>query len=291
MTTVRLLILVALLHLATSHTLSYTSLTFGKDATSYILMQPDLTPIQEEFSICAWIKRMSDHLDEAQYWLSYVTTTNIDEVVISDGGQFWLFRKETSFRPSSLTTGVWHHICITFSYSDLTKRVYYDGVLIKSDITPSGRTLNVPGSLMFGQLHHQYGGGKILDCCYFGGTMFGTTIYSTELSSDQIQEMYTQGRCAGDSKDSLTDVTFLSWQDILKEERHGNVVEEELEEGCDTEHDHPDEDEDTDQDDSAEDEDTDHSQFRKNQSTRVVMTCSYFCTICYIFIVMKIFGI
>ena len=242
MTTASLLILLALLHLATSHSLS--SLTFGIDTSSYILMQPDLTPIQEEFSICAWIKRVVDHNYSAQFWLSYVASANYDEIVISDAATCWLFGDSTTYTAPSKTTGEWHHICTTFSYSSLTKRVYYDGVQIGSESTPSGRKLNVPGSLMFGQLHKGYGGGNIKGCCYFGGTMFGTTIYSTELSSDQVQEMYTQGRCSNFTE-ILSDVTFLSWQDILKEERHGNVVEHELEE-CDTDHAHPAEDEDTD---------------------------------------------
>ena len=252
---------------------------------------------------------MSNHQSTYQYWLSYATSTF--EIDISDAAYSIMLGIPIPYTAPSLTTGEWHHICSTFSYSSLTKRIYYDGVQIGSGGTPSGRKVTVPGSLMLGQLHLQYGGGINPDY-FFGGTMFGTAIYSIELSPDQIQELYTQGRCAGDSTESLTDVTFLSWQDILKEERQGNVVEEELE--CDAEHDHPDEDENTDQadhpdedentdqdknaedentgqDNSAKDEDADHSEFRKNQSTRVVITCGHFCTICYIFIVMKIFGI
>ena len=355
MTTASILILVALLHLATSHTL--TSLTFGKDTSSYILMEPDFTPIAGEFTVCAWIKRMSNHNGHAQYWFSYITNAHDDEIVVSDGALYYLFLNACSYQKPSLTTGEWHHICATYSYSDLMKRVYYDGVQIGSESAPSDKKVRSPGSLILGQVH--YVGGNIGSNRYFGGTMFGTTVYSTELSPDQIQQMYTQGRCAGDSIEGLSDVTVLSWQDILEQERQGNVVEEELE--CDAEHDHPDEDDDadqndsadddtdqddsadddtdqddsadddtdqddsadddtdqddsadddtdqddsadddtdqddsadddTDQDDSAEDADTDHSQFRKNQSTRVVITCGYFCTICYIFIVMKIFGI
>ena len=244
MTRASLLILVAVLHLATSHTLSYTALTFGKDTTSYILMEPNFTPIQEEFSICSWIKRNSNHQSHYQYWLSYVADANNDELVISDAAYLVQFRDGTTYTQPSLTTGEWHHICTTFSYNSLTKIVYYDGVQIGSESTPSGRKLRTPGSLMFGQLHQEYGGEDIQNNYYFGGTMFGTTIYSTELSSSQIQEIYTQGRCSNFTE-MLTDVTFLSWQDILKVERHGNVVEHELEE-CDTDHAHPAEDEDTD---------------------------------------------
>ena len=47
-----------------------------------------------------------------------------------------------------------------------------------------------------GQLDTGYGGGKIQSCCYFVGEMFGITIYSTELSSSQIQVMYREGRCS-----------------------------------------------------------------------------------------------
>ena len=135
-----------------------------------------------------------------------------------------------------------HYFLLQFPDKDSLLRRNTDK--IGSESTPSGRKLRTPGSLMFGQLHQEYGGEDIQNNYYFGGTMFGTTIYSTELSSSQIQEIYTQGRCSNFTE-ILSDVTFLSWQDILKKDRHGNVVEHELEE-CDTDHAHPAENEDTD---------------------------------------------
>ena len=237
------LLLVAILQLTASHEVTYKSLKFGKDNSSYILMSPDMSPLQEELTICSWIKRMSNHRSDSQYWLSYVASGNYNEILISDAARTFLFGDHTSYTEPSLTTGQWHHICCTWSYSSRTKRVFYDGVQIGSESTTSGRKLNIPGSLMLGQLHYGYGGGRISSSYYFGGEMLGTTFFSTELSSSQIQEMYSQGRCSNYTQ-NFSDVTFLGWEEILQQDRHGSVTEKNLEE-CSTDHTHPTEEEET----------------------------------------------
>ena len=237
------LLLVAILQLTASHEVTYKSLTFGKDGSSYILMSPDMSPLQEELTICSWIKRMSNHQRYFQYWLSYVASANHEEIYISDTARTSLLNDVTSYTSPSLTTGQWHQICCTWSYSSRTKRVFYDGVQIGSESTASGRKLNIPGSLMLGQIHYGYDGGKISSRYYFGGEMFQTNIFSKELSSSQIQEMYSQGRCSNYTQ-NFSDVTFLGWEEILQQDRHGSVTENNLEE-CSTDHTHPTEEEET----------------------------------------------
>ena len=254
------LFLAAILQLTASHEVTYKSLTFGKDNSSYILMSPDMSPLQEELTICSWIKRMSHHNSwnsHAQLWLSYVASANQDEIVISDTGLYYLLGDATTYISQSLTIGQWHHICCTFSYRSRTKNVYYDGVRIGFEKTPSGRKLNIPGSLMLGQYHTGYGGGSIASNGYFGGEMFQTNIYSAELSSSQIQEMYSQGRCSNYTQ-NFSDVTFLSWEEILQQDRHGNVTEKALEE-CSTDHTHPTEEEETTEEEEETTEDPDNS--------------------------------
>ena len=82
---------------------------------------------------------------------------------------------------------------------------------------------------MLGQIHYSYGGGDINSPNYFGGELYDTNIWSIQMTSSQVKEMFTQGRCS-DYSLSFKDNSFLSWEDILLIERQGEVTERELEE-------------------------------------------------------------
>ena len=95
---------------------------------------------------------------------------------------------------------------------------------------------------MLGQYHKVYGGRWIQGNCYFGGELYDMNIFSTQLSAEQVKEMYSQGRCANYSQ-TFGQETFLRWKDVLLQERHGNVTDVEMSE-CD--HTHPTEEDTTD---------------------------------------------
>ena len=156
-------------------------------------------------------------------------TSNRQEILISDTARLYLFQYWTTLTAPARSTGEWHHICVSWSASSRSKQVYYDGVQIGSETTPSGRKLRVPGSLMLGQTHSQYGGGGIYSSLYFGGELFETNVFKIQLTASQIQEMYTLGICANKSE-TLKQSTYLSWEDILQVERKGSVTEVEMEE-------------------------------------------------------------
>ena len=57
-----LLTLLSNLPLVWNHEDTSTALKFGKDAGSYIYMgSVDFTDMEEAFSICSWVRRMSNH--------------------------------------------------------------------------------------------------------------------------------------------------------------------------------------------------------------------------------------
>ena len=227
--------------MTTGHEKTYTSLRFGKDNTSYILIEEDMSPLKKEISICSWIKRMRDDWDDTQIWLSYGVSASAYEIVFSDMGLTLFLNHRTQYTEPTRTTGEWHSMCLTWSFTTRTKNVYYDGQQIGTEGTRGRRTLIVPGTLLPGQLLEYDGVENIENGYYFGGELFDTNIFSTQLSAGQVKEMFTRGRCGNYSQTFAEDI-FLSWRDILRKERTGNVTEVQLEE-CDTDHTHPEEEE------------------------------------------------
>ena len=226
---VLILVLVVLLTVQ-SHEVSYTALRFGKDAESYVFMQPsDVNELTESFTICSWVNRLSNHQNVYQIWLSYMDTSNRREIGISDTASYCLFGNWTTYTEPARSIGEWHHICVSWSISSRSKRSYYDGVQIGSETTPSGRKPEVPGSFMLGQYNHYYDGRATSSGHYFGGELFETNVFKIQLTASQIQEMYTLGRCANKSE-ALKQSTYLSWEDILQAKRNGSVTEVEMEE-------------------------------------------------------------
>ena len=205
-----------------------TGLQFGQDEDSFILFKPDMSPVSEALSLCAWVKRGSNHLSNYQYWLSYVDQYNKNELVISDTGHFFLFKGFTSRGGTDLSVGEWHHLCLTWWFPSLVGTVYYDGVEIASATTRPGRKLRTSGTVMLGQLHKKYGGGGIKDYHFFGGELLELNIFSKQLTSGQISEMYAEGLCSSYSQRFGADL-YIGWKDILQLSRNGTITETSLE--------------------------------------------------------------
>lgn len=95
--------------------------------------------------------------------------------------------KETNYIASSIPTSGWHHVGMTLSKTDMTIKVYLDGLLVKSGALPAGYDLN-----LYNQNH-----------AYIGANAYGTAnepairasidkfqIYNSVLSSDQLYTLY-----------------------------------------------------------------------------------------------------
>ena len=184
----------------------------------------DFSAMEEAFTICSWVRRMSNHHGNRQDWVTYVgSSQGRAEIIISDAAYSHLLVDITTYTQPTLTVGNWNHMCHTFSYSTRTKRVFYNGEQIGQETTPAGRKLDRTGSLMFGNYHYR-GGRANTGGHHFGGELYDTNFLSIELSAGQIKEMYNEGRCSNYSQ-TFADNTVLSWEDILDQQRTGSVTE------------------------------------------------------------------
>ena len=208
-----------------SHDLN-SALKFGDDLSSYIMLQPDMTPLQEQVSVCAWVKQVRP-ANQRGVWIYYCTSENMDEMFIADNLS-WAYMLKGHISPSTTPAqSEWYHVCYTFSYSNRTKQLYYNGEKIGSETTPSGRKLSIAtGSLVIGQYHKTYK----MEASFFSGNQFGGelakfNIFSRTLTDEEVAAMYTSGICSR-FEDSLKEDTFLSWDTLLGDdtEKHGNIV-------------------------------------------------------------------
>ena len=221
------------LHLVWNQEHTRTILKFGEDGGSYIYMgDVDLTAMEDTFTICSWVRRMS-RWRRSQVWVSYVgDTRKTGEIRIDVTARSFLLGSYTSFTKPTQVVGDWNHMCHTFNHATRTKQVFYNGELIFLGSANYGRFLDRRGTLMFGNDH--YGGNDPSVNNYFGGELYDTNFFSTELSADQIKQLYNEGRCSNYSK-MFTDNTVLSWEDILSHQRTGYVTEVQFE--CENEDD------------------------------------------------------
>ena len=220
-----LILLVSFLnfHLVRNHVYKRTILDFGQDAGSYIDMGTvNFTDLQEGFSVCSWVRRWSDHFSDYQFWVSYVGSTyEKDEVVISDAGYHSLMGWD-SINPhiDSRTIGSWNHMCLTCNFTAGRRGFFYNGRRVYEGPPEGERKFETTGVLRFGKKNWH----EVSSLNYFGGELFDTNFFSTELSDDQIRRLYNEGGCSDYSK-TFTDKTVLSWEDIVSHERTGNVTE------------------------------------------------------------------
>ena len=203
-----------------------TALKFGKNPGSYILLPSDTSPLTSSLSVCAWVKRQSNHLDFYQYWISYGVRGSISEFGISDTGVGYMFGDGMMPRYQGLTVEEYHHICLTWGGREVV--LYYDGQEIGRERTPAGRDLITPGTLILGQFVPYIGLEHVELYRYFGGELTGVNVFTGQLTGREVVEVYQQGMCADYSTRYGEDGIFSSWQNILRMERFGDVQEVEV---------------------------------------------------------------
>ena len=222
MTAFKLSLLLCLLTTVLSH--DQQALKFGDDLTSYIMINPDMTPLEEAVSVCSWIKQLSPTSRNGA-WLHYRTVERGDVITIADNlGWAYLTEGHTS-HSQTVPQSEWYHFCLTWSYSSRTKTLYYNGAQIGTGTTSSARKFSVAeGSIVFGQHHRTYKMEASFTRYSFGGEMSKMNIFKRALSAEEVAEMYNSGICS-DYEDSLQDDIHLSWETLLSDEteKHGNV--------------------------------------------------------------------
>jgi len=198
-------------------------LKFGNTVGDYIRFKPNMQPFSEAFSLCSWIRKARPGSNS--HWFSYAVSSNDNEICLTDEGSVnaildWATRINVRAQ-ADVTAGVWYHYCLCWSLSSRTATVHHNGRQTGSFITASGRRLTADGYLVLGQEQDSYGGG-FDSSQLFGGELHKTNIFSKKLSSSEVSELYSAGRCS-DVERKYDDVRQLKWEQILQQPRTGNV--------------------------------------------------------------------
>ena len=121
-----------------SHT---TGLKFGLTAQDYVLFKPAIEPLEESFSICGWIKKLKSD-SPYQTWFAYGAAATYHDILILDNGYYRIFDLLYDLRSKvKPTLGEWKHSCVTWALSSHSFKVFFEGELIGSKVTPSGKML------------------------------------------------------------------------------------------------------------------------------------------------------
>ena len=205
----------------------YRGLKFGATAQDYVLLKPRMEPLDESFSVCGWVKKMQP--GTLQFWFAYGTSSIIEEIWSGDGGYFKTVGTAVDIKSKvTVQHGIWRHVCSTWSYATRAASVYYDGILLGSVTTPSGRKLGMGGYVVLGNEFDSYGGG-FEDRNAFGGELFKVNVFDKELEAAEVKEMADAGKCS-DVEEKYGRSRYLKWEDLLLEEKSGNVTE--IDVGC-----------------------------------------------------------
>ena len=211
----------------------FSGLNFGPTRKDYILFKPRMEAVQEAFSVCAWVKKMRTGNGIYPYWFSYGTPDGVQEITVSDYGFFHTL--STGVHLGSKMTdqiGTWKHMCNTWSLTSRTTRLYYDGVDIGSGTTSALlKKLGPNWYVALGNVFHSHGGGyrDFKDYNAFGGELYKVNVFDKELNSSEVLEMKEGGMCS-EVEEKYGRRRYLKWEDLLLEEKSGNVSE--IDVGC-----------------------------------------------------------
>ena len=206
----------------------YNGLQFGGTAQDYVLFKTRMDVLQESWSLCGWVKKRLAE-GNRRYWFSYGTPNRLEGLWSTDHG--YLYTMGIRLDMSSRTTvklGVWSHWCSTWSFSTRNAKLYHNGQLLGSDTTGAGTNLSTEEYVVLGNAFNSQGGG-FGDANAFGGDLFKANVFDKELDASEVKEMAEGGLCS-DVEEKYGRSRYLKWEDLLLEEKTGNVTE--IDVGC-----------------------------------------------------------
>ena len=130
----------SIIGLPTADLRRYKALKFGNSLPDYIIYKPNMEPLQNAFSVCSWVRGLRS--SGSPTWLSYAVVSVDNEITISDDGEYnYVFGDNLDLKSklSSVPLGTWYHYCYTWSMSSQTQKVYFNGQVIGSRSSSSGR--------------------------------------------------------------------------------------------------------------------------------------------------------
>ena len=197
---------------------SYKILKFGASTRDYVTFTPDMRPFTEAFSLCSWIRKLRSQSEEPT-WFSYAASNSLNnEIVIFDDGYANIVLSSFNTNVKSragVVVGDWYHYCICWDYTSRTANIYHNGRQTGSCSTSSGRRLIVNGRVVLGQDQDTVGGSFQAHQA-FGGELQKLNIYSKKLSSSEVGDMYSAGRCSDTVEKSHGQSRQLKWEEVLR---------------------------------------------------------------------------
>ena len=204
---------------------AFKMLKFGATTSDYVTFTPDMRPFTEAFSLCSWIRKLRSQ-SEHPTWFSYAASNSLsNEILIYDNGVYnYVFHSyNTNVKSQAgIVVGDWYHYCLCWDYTSRTANIYHNGRQTGSISTPSGRRLTINGRVVLGQDQDSVGGGFDTSQA-FGGELQKLNIYSKKLSSTEVGDMYSAGRCSDTVEKSYGQSRQLKWEEVLQQPRYGNV--------------------------------------------------------------------
>ena len=210
----------------------YNGLKFGNSDNDYILFWARMDGIAESYSLCGWIKKTdTGRSDGNYYWFAYSTRSSDEEIRAADNTvtYYSFYTLDTTINLQGITTvtiGVWTHMCFTWSYLTGTAKAYFNGQLVGSATTPSGRKVVTEGYVVLGQEFNAYGSRIHLG---FHGEMYKVNLFDKELSASEVKMMANGGLCSY-VEDGYGSHTVLKWEDLIVKQRTGDVRD--IDVGC-----------------------------------------------------------
>ena len=194
---------------------TFTALSFGKTTEDYIQFTPaDMTPFASSFTSCMWINRQHD----ASYpiVLHYVPGGN--NIILGSNGYYnWVMSVNLPLRERFPGKNQWFHYCVAWSRGG-TLRVYINGEEVGSK-SASSSSLTMGGEICLGNRVQSPKQSSFT----FGGQLYKLNLFSEVLSSSQIRSMSEAGMCA--PVELQFESRTLTWEQILTEQRFGDVTE------------------------------------------------------------------
>ena len=205
---------------------SYNALQFGTSSSDYVTFTYDMSPFRDSLSICTWIKQL--HSSTIPTVFNYLTSTSNWDIMITSNGVYTYVAGDGGLSSTSkftTPTGKWFSLCLTWSLSSRTSKLYLDGELRGTSTTAAGRSLNMGGQLWFGKVSPISSSNSNYR---FGGQLYQFNIFADVLSAADIRKIADGGLCF--DLDELSETRVLQWEDILKKSRSGSVTDTDT--GC-----------------------------------------------------------
>ena len=205
------------------------ALRFGKTTSDYIEL-PDgiMDNSTSQFSLCTWVRKRHN-AERGVILQSFLWgTTGDEEIVLGDNGYYnYVAGTNLDLRSEyNVSEGTWFHVCLCWSTSDYTSRVYLNGIMAQSRVKTSRRQLRTNSRMTLGN----WAGNTKRDSWTFGGDLFKLNIYNRVLTQSEIKSM-AQDICSVE-EEKLSTLKVLSWEGIIEQRRSGSVNEMLMECDC-----------------------------------------------------------